>query len=162
MPVFEALDIVNVVSMVLVVVYCLLWVTVLCRSPKFRLRSRYVVGTAVALLLWHLPGFITLVGKADNVLCDNSITRGSEANHLCTAQGFIFIFSTHAVVCISLAFQFASSRWCWVGPLGCNSYCVCSYADEEVEYLLPSTRHFDKQSHRMGNLSYLCNSRFDN
>ena len=97
-PVFEALDVVNAISIVLVVAYCLLWTTILYRSPKFRLRSRYVVGTAVALFLWHLPGFITLVGKPDNVLCDNSITRGSDANHLCLAQGFLFIFSTHAVV----------------------------------------------------------------
>lgn len=84
---FKILDIVNLVSLILVAVYCLLWVGVLYRCPKFRVRSRYVVGTAVALLLWHLPGFITLVAKPDEVLCSNEITMASNSHRLCAVQG---------------------------------------------------------------------------
>ncbi len=84
---FKILDIVNLVSLILVALYCLLWVGVLYRCPKFRVRSRYVVGTAVALILWHLPGFITLVATPDEVLCLNEITMASDTHRLCAVQG---------------------------------------------------------------------------
>ena len=51
------------------------------------MRSRYVVGTAVALVFWHIPEFITLVAKPNKVLCENEITRATTSNHLCAAQG---------------------------------------------------------------------------
>src|SRR5271170_4956266 len=70
-----------------VVLYCVLWIGILFRCPKFRLRSRYVMGTAVALVLWHIPGFITLVVTPETVLCQNEITRATESNRLCAAQG---------------------------------------------------------------------------
>jgi hypothetical protein len=85
---FKVLDIVNLISLFLVVVYCILWVTVLSRSLKFRVRSRYVMGTAVALVIWHIPGLITLIAKPENVLCQNPISRATEkTNQLCAAQG---------------------------------------------------------------------------
>jgi hypothetical protein len=84
---FKILDIVNLVSLILVALYCLLWVGVLYRCPKFRVRSRYVVGTAIALMLWHLPGFITLVAKPAEVLCLNEITMASNSHRLCAIQG---------------------------------------------------------------------------
>lgn len=84
---FKALDVINFVSLTFVVLYCLLWIAILYQSPKFRVRSRYVIGTAVALVLWHTPGFITLVAKPKNVLCSNPITRATEATHLCALEG---------------------------------------------------------------------------
>ena len=108
MQFFKALDYVNLLSLIFVLIYCLLWIGVLYRCPKTRMRSRYVVGTAVALVLWHIPGFITLIAKPKKVLCANEITRASTSNPLCAAQGspilfqteigFLFVFSTHAVV----------------------------------------------------------------
>jgi len=62
--------------------------TVLCRSAKFRVRSRYVIGTAAALVIWHTPGLITLIAKPETVLCDNPISRATEqTNQLCAVQG---------------------------------------------------------------------------
>lgn len=85
---FEVLDIINLISLVFVLVYCILWITVLHRSPKFRVRSRYVMGTAVALVIWHIPGLITLIAKPETVLCENPISRATEkTNQLCAAQG---------------------------------------------------------------------------
>jgi hypothetical protein len=84
---FKALDIINLVSLIFVIVYCLLWIGILFRCPKFRLRSRYVMGTAVALVFWHIPGLITLIADPKDVLCQNAITRATEKNHLCAAQG---------------------------------------------------------------------------
>lgn len=84
---FKVLDVVNLVSLLLVLLYCLLWIGVLYRCPKFRIRSRYVVGTAVALVFWHIPGLITLVAKPVNVLCGNEITRATNKNRICLAQG---------------------------------------------------------------------------
>ena len=84
---FKVLDWVNLVSLVFVVVYCILWVGVLYRCPKSRLRSRYVVGTAVALVFWHIPGVITLIASPRKVLCMNEITRATQQNHLCAVQG---------------------------------------------------------------------------
>jgi hypothetical protein len=45
------------------------------------------MGTAIALVIWHIPGFITLIATPKNVLCHNSITRATETNRLCAAQG---------------------------------------------------------------------------
>jgi hypothetical protein len=84
---FKVLDWVNLVSLVFVVVYCILWIGVLFRCPKSRLRSRYVMGTAVALVFWHIPGLITLIATPKNVLCSNAITRATEQNQLCAVQG---------------------------------------------------------------------------
>ena len=84
---FKVLDWVNLVSLVFVVVYCILWVGVLYRCPKSRLRSRYVMGTAVALVFWHIPGLMTLIAAPRNVLCMNEITRATQQNHLCAVQG---------------------------------------------------------------------------
>ena len=84
---FKVLDIVNLVSLIFVVMYCLLWIGILFRCPKFRLRSRYVMGTAVALVFWHIPGLITLIAGPKKVLCQNAITRATETHHLCGAQG---------------------------------------------------------------------------
>ena len=81
------LDIVNLVSLIFVVLYCLLWISVLHRCPKTRVRSRYVVGTAIALILWHIPGFITLVGKPEPVLCENEITLALQSHTVCAIQG---------------------------------------------------------------------------
>ena len=81
------LDIVNQVSLIFVVLYCLLWISVLHRCPKTRVRSRYVVGTAIALILWHIPGFITLVGKPEPVLCENEITLALQSHTVCAIQG---------------------------------------------------------------------------
>jgi hypothetical protein len=85
---FKVLDWVNLVSLVFVVVYCILWMGVLFHCPKSRLRSRYVMGTAVALVFWHIPGLITLIATPKKVLCSNPITRATEQNHLCGVQGF--------------------------------------------------------------------------
>jgi hypothetical protein len=67
-----------------------------------------VVGTAIALVFWHIPGFITLVATPKKALCDNEITRATNANRICVVQGsaldfvltvgFLYVFSTHAVV----------------------------------------------------------------
>lgn len=85
---FKVLDIVNVISLFFVVVYCILWMTVLYRSPKFRVRSRYVMGTAVALVFWHIPGLITLIATPETVLCENPISRATEkTNQFCAVQG---------------------------------------------------------------------------
>ena len=84
---FKVLDWVNLVSLVFVVVYCILWMGVLFRCPKLRLRSRYVMGTAVALVFWHIPGLITLIATPSKVLCSNAITRATEQNQLCAVQG---------------------------------------------------------------------------
>jgi hypothetical protein len=92
---FKALDYVNLLSLILVLIYCLLWITVLYRCPKTRTHSRYVIGTAVALVLWHIPEFITLVAKPKNVLCQNEITRASMSNHLCAAQGTMLTCHWH-------------------------------------------------------------------
>lgn len=45
------------------------------------------MGTAIALVFWHVPAFITLAATPDKVLCHNAITRASEDNHLCAFQG---------------------------------------------------------------------------
>lgn len=85
---YKVLDIINLLSLILVVLYCVLWLSVLYRSPKFRVRSRYVMGTAVALVIWHIPGLITLIAKPETVLCQNPISRATEkTNQLCAAQG---------------------------------------------------------------------------
>jgi len=108
---FKGLDIVNLISIFFVVLYCIIWTTVIYRSPKFRVGSGYVMGTAVALVIWHIPGLITLIAKPQAVLCENPISRATaKSNQLCAAQGnrhsqrifltlgFLFVFSTHAVV----------------------------------------------------------------
>ena len=79
----------NLVSLIFVVTYSVLWIGILFRCPKFRLRSRYVIGTAVALIFWHIPGVITLIATPEKVLCENAITRATETNHLCGVQGNI-------------------------------------------------------------------------
>ena len=85
---FKVLDIINLISLFFVVLYCIIWMTVLYRSPKFRVRSRYVIGTAAALVIWHTPGLITLIANPETVLCDNPISRATaRTNQLCAAQG---------------------------------------------------------------------------
>lgn len=46
-----------------------------------------MVGTAIALVFWHIPGFITLVATPKKALCDNEITRATNANRICVVQG---------------------------------------------------------------------------
>jgi len=45
------------------------------------------MGTAVALVFWHIPGLVTLIATPEKVLCSNEITRATEQNQLCAAQG---------------------------------------------------------------------------
>lgn len=54
-----------------------------------------MVGTAVALVFWHIPGFITLIANPKKVLCENDITRASSSHRLCAAQGSDPIGLTH-------------------------------------------------------------------
>ena len=136
------LDIINIVSLTLVILYCILWLSILNRCPKFRLRSRYVIGTAVALVLWHLPAFITSVAKPQNVLCENKITSALNNNRVCTAQGiytlkkltigFLLVFSTHAVVVP--AFEVLNK-----GIVGIAPNCIRTSPDAKVKSNLPST-----------------------
>jgi hypothetical protein len=67
--------------------YCLLCVVVHARFPEYRVRNRFVVGTAFALLLWHIPGVITLVASPKEVLCANEITLASNRSSLCAISG---------------------------------------------------------------------------
>src|SRR5438552_2507793 len=84
---FEVVDIINLLSLTLVLGYCLLWLTVLRHHQIFRVRNGFIVATAFALVLWHIPGFIILVATPDRALCENPITWASYSNRICSAQG---------------------------------------------------------------------------
>ena len=120
--------------------YCFLWIGILFRCPKFRLRSRYVIGTAVALVFWHIPGFITLIAQPRKVLCQNAITRATETNHLCAAQGNRHFIASECRISI----RFFYSCCCIlpsrivddVGFMGRNSNCLCTPPDAKLECLL--------------------------
>jgi hypothetical protein len=51
--------------------------------------------------------------------------------------GFLYVFSTHAVV-------FPYGDEVDVGSMGRSADRVCLSSDEEVEYVLPATRHSHK------------------